>query len=52
MSRRPRQKRKSTRKAAQEATTESQGKNVFITVVAVTVLILIILYFSFRGVAN
>lgn len=52
MSRRPRQKKRSTRKIAQEATTEAQGKNVLITVIVATVLLLIILYFSFRGVAG
>jgi len=52
MSRRPRQKRRTGKKMAQEIAQGTQGKKVIITVVVATVLLLILLYFSFKSFAN
>jgi predicted RND superfamily exporter protein len=52
MSRRPRQKRNTGKKNAQEHANEAQGKKVILIVVGATVLTLIILYFSFKSFAG
>jgi predicted RND superfamily exporter protein len=52
MSRRPRQKRETGKKMAQEHANETQGKNVALIVIVATVLTLIILYFSFKSFAG
>jgi predicted RND superfamily exporter protein len=52
MSRRPRQKRRTGKKMAQEIAQGTQGKKVIITVVVANVLLIILLYFSFKSFAN
>ncbi len=52
MSRRPRQKRNTGKKHAQENANEAQGKKVMLIVIAATILTLIILYFSFKSFAG